>query len=731
MIQGFPIRSSLFPGNTLRLSVSTDAPQFRVDIYRQGASLRHALSSPWLASAGSNFVDHESDQDWSQPQINANPVPGWPEFNIAIPTDFQSGVYIAMFVEGDGNDNPRGNTPPLDTATSDARFGKALFVVRSSTQEASILYKLSLFTYHAYNDVGGWSLYTPPATQQGEPTFVSLKRPGGGTGGHPWDDWNYDPADRASARQVFAHWDAPFIAWLEQNGYILDYATDLDLHSDPKLLAPYSLILSVGHDEYWSKQMRDQAETFIREGGNFAFFSGNVCWWVVEFDEDFRFQRTGYWWNGSNRPENSLTGVSFRNGGEGNLDRPKVGYVVQNHDHWVFAGTGLAEGASFGVAEELVGYEADGANFDRNQGPPFVAKGDDGTPSSFVILGVGDVTSFGGGGNLAATMGIYTGGGTVFTGATTDWPRVVALNGEPNCVQITRNVLDRLSHSNFYSELGTARLADYDSIVRVGGFYSDDDGFRHALVNTGNGKLHEIFYKPDLGQGDAILADVGSLTGLAGFFSADDSFRHAVLADATQELRELFFSPGSGKGDATLAVYNGIVDVSAFYSPDDNFRHAIVATLNGNVHEFFFSPDSGQGDALLATYDGIVAVAGFYSDDDTFRHAIIATVDGNIHELFFNPNAGQGDAIIGHLDDIVSLGAFFSSADQRRRVIVATRDGIVHEIAFHPQRRTIHTILGQFDGIVGVAGFYTPDDGFNHAIVGTGDGKLFELFYKQ
>ena len=454
MIQGFPFQSSVFPGDTLRLHVSTDAPQFRVDIYRQGPSLALVLSSDWFTSPAIKFPDHESDQDWSQDQTEAKGLTqGWPPFEVAIPSGFVSGVYIAMFVEGDGNGNPRGNTPPLDTTTPDARFGKALFVVRSPAPGtcASILYKLPLFTYHAYNDVGGWCLYTPPQTgpesQEDEPTFVSLRRPGGGTGGHPWDVWNYDPADPSSPRQVFAHWDAPFIAWLEQNGYAIDYATDLDLHTDPNLLGPYSLVLSVGHDEYWSKEMRDQSEVFIQNGGNFAFFSGNTCWWVIEFNGDFLFQRTANWWNGPNRPENSLTGVSFRNGGGANQDRPKVGYVVQNQDHWVFAGTGLMEGDSFGVAEALVGYEADGANFDRSQGSPFVPKGDDGTPATFIILGVGDVAAFGRGCNLAATMGIYTNGGTVFTGATTDWPRVVALNGEPNTVQITRNVLNRLSGS--------------------------------------------------------------------------------------------------------------------------------------------------------------------------------------------------------------------------------------------------------------------------------------------
>lgn len=72
----------------------------------------------------------------------------------------------------------------------------------------------------------------------------ALHRPGGGTGGTPSDIWNFDP----SPRQTFVHWDAPFIAWLESNGYELDYCTDLDLHHDGdlELLARYRLLVSVG-----------------------------------------------------------------------------------------------------------------------------------------------------------------------------------------------------------------------------------------------------------------------------------------------------------------------------------------------------------------------------------------------------------------------------------------------------------------------------------------------------
>jgi hypothetical protein len=42
-------------------------------------------------------------------------------------------------------------------------------------------------------------------------------------------------------------------------------------------------------------------------------------------------------------------------------------------------------------------------------------------------------------------MGLLTNGGTVFTAATTDWPRVLARGTRPGVERITRNVLDRLA----------------------------------------------------------------------------------------------------------------------------------------------------------------------------------------------------------------------------------------------------------------------------------------------
>jgi hypothetical protein len=146
-----------------------------------------------------------------------------------------------------------------------------------------------------------------------------------------------------------------------------------------------------------------------------------------------------------------MTGVSFRNGGERPCGSrgPPVGLEVQHADHWVYEGTRVRDGQTFGAAgdEHLVGYECDGAHFDRRGvggGRPARASGDDGTPADFVILGIGDVARSGWGmGNRAATIGVHSPGGTVFTASTTDWPRVLA-GGSPVVDRVTRNVIDRL-----------------------------------------------------------------------------------------------------------------------------------------------------------------------------------------------------------------------------------------------------------------------------------------------
>ncbi|MGC9665763.1 N,N-dimethylformamidase beta subunit family domain-containing protein [Planosporangium sp. 12N6] len=479
MIFGYPDEPTVLAGGRLTLRVSTDAPEFRVEFHRWGDGLTFQGRSPWWP--GRHAPAHPPYQDWGQPGtgLRGEELAGWPAYHVAVPGDWPSGVYLAILVEGDGRGRAAHRAGAHGAAhragahgaahRADARQGRALFVVRHARPESSILYKLPLLTYHAYNRVtargydpatgrGGWCLYTVPPPGQVPvpvPPTVSVRRPGGGVGGTPWDVDNFDPFD-PSPRQTFAHWDAPFIAWLERTGRRVDYCTDLDLHRDVAgdLLEGYRLLLSVGHDEYWTDAMRTHVERFVRAGANVAFFGGNTCWWRVEFDGQLSFRRVSFWSDvpAPGRPENILTGVSFRNGGERDRDNHPVavGYRAQHTDHWVYEGTGLRDGNTFGDRpdEYLVGYECDGAHFDRGRlarGLPIRPTGDDGTPAGFTILGVGDLAVSGWGlGNAAATMGLHTDHGTVFTAATTDWARVLGSGRSPVVERITRNVLDRL-----------------------------------------------------------------------------------------------------------------------------------------------------------------------------------------------------------------------------------------------------------------------------------------------
>jgi hypothetical protein len=456
VIRGYPEQPSPRPGEVLTLRVATDAPQFRVEFYRCGAELTRCGDSGWLD--GVDAPPHLPFQDWGRPGtgLDGEPLEPWPAYEFAVPEEWRSGVYVGVLVEGDEQGR---DVSDLDRSTPDGRQAKVLFVVRAGGGSARILYKLPLLTYHAYGIVApgmyelagepwSWCFYNWIDLPLQMPPGLSVHRPGGGTGGWPYDLPNFDPYD-PTPRQTFVHWDARLVGWLENEGYDVDFCTDMDLHREgADLLRPYRLLVSAGHDEYWSVAMRDAVEGWVAGGGNAAFFSGNTCWWRVVFSEETTFVRVETWAE-SGRPENSMIGVSFRNGGERDRDDHPVpvGYRVQDAGHWVYAGTGLRDGDVFGAEENLIGYECDGALFDRAdlEAGRFVrASGEDGTPEGFRILGVGDVRTAGYGfGNGAATMGLFSRGGTVFTGSTTDWVRGLA--SSPVVQRITRNVLDRLS----------------------------------------------------------------------------------------------------------------------------------------------------------------------------------------------------------------------------------------------------------------------------------------------
>lgn len=83
-----------------------------------------------------------------------------------------------------------------------------------------------------------------------------------------------------------ASWERRFVRWAKARGWRIDVAQSPDLHHDTTTLDGYESVLSVGHDEYWSAQMRDRVESFVADGGHAAFLSGNTAFWQVRLEDD-------------------------------------------------------------------------------------------------------------------------------------------------------------------------------------------------------------------------------------------------------------------------------------------------------------------------------------------------------------------------------------------------------------------------------------------------------------
>jgi hypothetical protein len=400
-VEGYPSATSVRQNEDLGLAFSADQEgPLEVTVHWVGATDQLVRVANVVAAPRST------------PPGGAQTGFGWPATSFTVPPEWPSGLYRV-----------------------DAGGTAFHFVVRARDPGSSspILLVYPATTGQAYNDAGGASLYEFISGSRVAPR-VSFDRPGG---------LDYQ-------REV------PFARWFDAAGIATEACTSLDLHADPNLLGAYRLVVSMGHDEYWSKEMRDSLEAFVTAGGNAAFFSANTCWWQVRFERDNRVMvcykdaaadplsgvddsRVTVNWADApvNRPENSLTGVGWRLGAQVGAN---LAYQCRFPEHWVFDQTGLGEGDTFGAG--TVGYETDACEVEEVDGRPR-ATGRDGTPPSFVVLATAD-SGPSAPAPGAATMGLFRRGGMVFTAATTDWGLGLAA-GDAALDRITRNVVERLA----------------------------------------------------------------------------------------------------------------------------------------------------------------------------------------------------------------------------------------------------------------------------------------------
>ncbi|WP_114200931.1 N,N-dimethylformamidase beta subunit family domain-containing protein, partial [Acinetobacter baumannii] len=336
---------------------------------------------------------------------------GWPvstTFNI--PSNWPSGLYRLAYMSQD----------------------VLTFVIRPVIPAAvsKVLLQVSFLTPSAYNAAGGKSLYDFNSVGGARANKVSFNRSGG------------TPASNGP--------ESILIHWLETEGIAIEYCSSVDLHSISNLLTNYECLIIAGHDEYWTRAMRDQTEQFIANGGNLIILSGNTCYRAVRLEQGNRmvvfykfagsdpnqnaYDTTVAWAEPPlNRPQNSFLGTGFTEGAYGGT---ATAYTIRFPEHWVFNGV-----LSTTTTSAFMTYETDAAAYvDEEEGYPRVT-GDENTPLTMTVLASAELGSWTGKPGRA-TMGIFSHNGTVFNAATTDW--IYVLGSDAVVTTITRNVFSRL-----------------------------------------------------------------------------------------------------------------------------------------------------------------------------------------------------------------------------------------------------------------------------------------------
>jgi hypothetical protein len=256
-LQGFPTDISVDHGQTVNFKITDTngstgvGSAYHIDIYRvgyyqgNGARLQASIASPTataqagcLTEAATGLVDCGN---WS---VSAS----W-----AVPATAVSGLYFANLVRNTTGANSH-----------------IYFIVRDDERHAPVLFQTSDETWEAYNAYGGNSLYVGTApTSTGRAWKVSYNRP--------------LTTGNNSSRNEPLYAEYPMIRFLEKNGYDVSYFTDVDTARSAAELLNHKTFMSVGHDEYWSAEQRNNAVAARNAGVNLAFFSANEIFWKTRF----------------------------------------------------------------------------------------------------------------------------------------------------------------------------------------------------------------------------------------------------------------------------------------------------------------------------------------------------------------------------------------------------------------------------------------------------------------
>jgi hypothetical protein len=359
-------RPNFLPGEVAQVHIATDEPMLTLRVFHAGPEQVVTYADNQLA--GIEIDQQPTTIDWSSWRSSRHTI------SFRIP-DVPSGLYY------------------LQLGGPDGRIGYAPFVVRPAILGATsrVLVVLPTNTWQAYNfqDADG--------NGYGDTWYA------GPPNGH------VDLGRTYIARGVpprFYRYDLPFLHWLYWSGKSAEFISDSDfaqIASGDELAKAYDLVVFEGHEEYVLPHEYDVTQRFRDLGGNLMFLSANNFFWKVGKTKQV-LQKIGRW-RDAGRPEAALIGIEYR----ANDDGQRQGlFAVQNSAAapWLWDGTGLADGSTFGQFVGGYGIEIDAT---APQSPP----------GTLVLAQIPDL--FGPG--LTAQMTYYetTAGAKVFAAGTLDF----------------------------------------------------------------------------------------------------------------------------------------------------------------------------------------------------------------------------------------------------------------------------------------------------------------------
>jgi hypothetical protein len=329
-VEGYASEAGALPGSLVRLHVSTNpAARYRVEIFRLG----------WYGGAGGRRLrcipgcnrDEPGRRQPLPPRPAQDPHSAPVRANWSVTDTFRvgrhwvSGYYLIRFI--------------LTSGPNRGLASWTFLIVREPPGRVSqILVQVPVNTWQAYNAWGGKSLYDTKT--RGRAYRVSFDRP-----------------FNAEAQSPFWY-ELQLVRFLERNGYDVSYQTDLDTHRAPRSLLSHRLVITAGHDEYWTKEMRDGFDAARDAGINVAFMGSNTGYWQHRYEDGGR-TLFGYKSMYDPEPNLRLKTAMFRDVGRPECELMGVQHQFIHppqyapHDYTVteaarsdpwFAGTGLSRG---------------------------------------------------------------------------------------------------------------------------------------------------------------------------------------------------------------------------------------------------------------------------------------------------------------------------------------------------------------------------------------------------